>query len=577
MRGPGFGELSFLRMLRTSLDSDQPADLLYFASTLAEAGMDRDPDGGPSFSPEMQQMTQVLLTEPRPETDALLLVWSEMLGDPDLYRAVQATVKPRVQVAPAWLAELARMRPTRALTVRSVLGEEETVLLQVAGPRGGFAALVLLDLLGNPYLEDAYPLTEDIDTLAESFKDMDPPSAQIQPMGLADLRARLKGALRTNAHLYPPVLTDTWPASQPLVEWLIRMLPAAGRGFEDRPAFSQDEVEQLTLRFLAAPIPGSLYPAAKALAPALFSLAINYGTGDPRQWGNLLIERTMRDLVPRKLLYHTEVLAAVPLVLEALVRFTHAELGIDAAVTEDAVGLIRNLAPEYAQLLAGETSASAWLLEEMGFPPADAIQHLFAAATQPGDSRDAGTHPLRPPSLADLGAEVGGEENLEHLDLTPLPGDEPLDITGVPEESLQEVIHVGELIDHAAANYFRDPELGTAARRILARLASTAPELFRGHAKEASTAGAICWVAAKNNRWFDSSDPDRTVKGLTESLGLKSSPHRRANTLLQHLGPVGSLPRAAHPVTLGDPRLLTSTRRREIARDRDSFNEADHF
>lgn len=567
-----FGGMRFLRMLRNAVETEAPTDLLYFASMVAHASTTGDDNLGPSgkLSSELRKMIKVLLAQAQPETDVLLLVWAQILGDRLLRDAVDDLVKPRVQVVPPWLAELTRMRPVRAVSIRSVLGEEETVLLEAAGPRGGFLMLVQFDLLATPYIEEAYPLDDKIDVLLEAFSTFNPAEVVIQDMDLANLRARVEDALWMNARMYPPIQTDTWPSSQPLLEWLMRQLPDGGPGFEGRLA-SEESVDDLARRFITSAYTEGIRNEAENLTPVLLDLAVNYGTGDPRQWGSLLIERILLDLVPRKVLYRPEELQALPDVLDALVCFTHSELGIDPEVTAKTRAVIVKLTPQYLDLIAGGGTGNAQMLRQMGFTAElidsaleagpDALEDLLAAALNNG-APDFSHVPL---TIVDhLAAEVGGADKLDGLDLSPLPADEPLDVTGVPDDILGRVQTIAGFIEQAATGFFGDPEMGAAALRTLARLASTGPELFRRRSKDSNSAGAVCWITAQNNQWFDRANPERTVKALIQFLGLKASPRERAETMLATLNPSYNQAVGWADVTLGDPQLLTSTRRKEI-------------
>jgi hypothetical protein len=42
---------------------------------------------------------------------------------------------------------------------------------------------------------------------------------------LAEARARISQAIENGARLFPPLETETWPASRPLAKWLLRLLP----------------------------------------------------------------------------------------------------------------------------------------------------------------------------------------------------------------------------------------------------------------------------------------------------------------------------------------------------------------
>jgi hypothetical protein len=69
---------------------------------------------------------------------------------------------------------------------------------------------------------------------------------------LADARARIFEAAENGGYIYPPLETDTWPASRPLAEWLLRLLPSGGTGYV-RPEWSQAAPRKLANWFFRSP------------------------------------------------------------------------------------------------------------------------------------------------------------------------------------------------------------------------------------------------------------------------------------------------------------------------------------
>jgi hypothetical protein len=59
-------------------------------------------------------------------------------------------------------------------------------------------------------------------------------------LDLAEARAKVQEAIDKGRRTFPPFETDTWPGSRPLVERILRELPAGGAGYE-APEWSEEE------------------------------------------------------------------------------------------------------------------------------------------------------------------------------------------------------------------------------------------------------------------------------------------------------------------------------------------------
>lgn len=63
---------------------------------------------------------------------------------------------------------------------------------------------------------------------------------------------RITDAIAAAAMMYPPLESETWPASRAFVEWVVRRLPEGGVGHV-RPEWSEADREELTDRFFGSP------------------------------------------------------------------------------------------------------------------------------------------------------------------------------------------------------------------------------------------------------------------------------------------------------------------------------------
>ena len=157
-----------------------------------------------------------------------------------------------------------------------------------------------------------------------------------------------------------------------------------------------------------------------------------------------------------------------------------------------------------------------------------------------------------------MAAEVGGLEAFEGLGVEPLPSGEDVALELVSDDIVERVKAVAQIITDVADDFFQDPEMVTASLRTLTLLATRNPSSFRRGANDANTAATVCWISGRNNEWFDRSVKGRTIKAMKEAFGTRADLPARAGTMLRHRDTVFSTP---HRLALGDPQLLTSTRR----------------
>jgi hypothetical protein len=92
-------------------------------------------------------------------------------------------------------------------------------------------------------VKDAFPAPGPVsDVVGRMREAMDDPDVRFADIGLADARARVARAIELGAITFPPFETETWPASRPLTEWLLRLLPEGGTGYV-RPVWQGREEE----------------------------------------------------------------------------------------------------------------------------------------------------------------------------------------------------------------------------------------------------------------------------------------------------------------------------------------------
>ncbi len=559
-------ELGFIRGLAEALAQREPLALLDGASAVAASVSEQPLDWASEREHPhvtLDGLIASFLEAGLRETDALLLVWSEMLEDDLLKRRILRAVGTRGHQMPGWLHRIGEVRPVRAVSVGHVLREQETIFLDIFAPDGAFTLAVAIEHRGLAAVEDAYTVPLGFAAaLTEISLDRIPHTVRTE-LSLGDARARLAEALRVTAMTLPPLETETWPMSRPLLEWILRLMPEDGTGFERRE-WQPAEIEELARGLLASPAGAELSAEAAEHVELLLDFQANYGSGEPLIWGAEFVERVMCDLYPRKVLADPEFMRAMPGALRALIEYANERSGIPRVYTDEALDTVDDCLPVYLTRISDPEAPEAAILA--GLPPGLGPDHPLA-----------NLNPLEPGSIERfkldmLILEAGSEQTLDGLDATPLPV-ESLDQRGVPEDILPRVRQVALLLEKGAARYFEDPELTTVALRLLARVAAVDPTIFRRRSKNETAAAALCWIAGKNNAWFTAQGGrSRTVQALMQSFGLKGSPSQRAEPMLRALDP--HAPFGFFEFSLGDPELLTSTRRREMIESRDELRTA---
>lgn len=542
-------DLDLVQGLRRAIEDSIPLALLDAASMIlaaAEFHPNQSAMGEDAPLVSRNELVASFIDAGLPETDALLRVWSQLIDDASTRRRILSAVEQRDLAVPAWLHRIDEVHPVRAVSVRDVFAENETIFIEIATSVDSFTLAVAI-FHNGPLLEDAYAIPLSFAAALAEISSHDEHSLIRTELSLANARARIEEALALNRMTMPPIETESWPATGPLLEWMLRLMPEGGTGYERRE-WQPEELEALVEALSASPHGAALSEDELEHAARLFDMQVNYGTGDPLLWGGLFAERLLCDLYPRKVIADEEYLASMPRALRAVVRFANERSGI-------------------AQELIDETLDAVDACEE---------EYLFAIAEHhPLHDLFAGSDPFAPLApgrlqrfeLDSLALEAGGEAALDALDEAPLPS-EPLQEAGIAEDILPRVRRTAELVTDSADGYFADPEMTTVALRVLAVVAVNDPAIFRRRSKDETAAAAICWIAGKNNSWFTAQGGrSRTVKALMQSMGLKTSPTQRAEAMLRAIEP--ARPYDFYTVLLGDPELLTSTRRRAMIAHRD--------
>jgi hypothetical protein len=537
-----------------ALATGEPLNLLALASTLLSATDPRehspfDPPDEPEL-PSREEIVQTFFAVPIPETSALIAALAGLSGDEVLRFRARREIATRGHVLPQWLADLEQARSHDSVhQLTDALGDGESLVLGVVLADGHeLSAAVYVDHNMGTLVKDALVVPGALpDLLAMLRESPDYPDLNLTEIDPAEARARITEAIEHGAMVFPPVESDTWPASRPLVEWVAGLLPAGGRGYL-RPEWGVADREALAERILASPFGARLDDGDRRdLLGELLWFGTDYGAGDPLRWSPVAVEIVLTDWIPRKIVADVRYLAKAPEVLRALIRFSHAERGIRAELTDETLAAVDEFEPEYQEAIRSpRLQGPEALLAAVGVLDPDAYL----------DSLE----------REDLVRAVGGSEALDELDAAPLP-DEPFGWDRVPADVQGRVAEVLELVD-GCCDALLDVEYRTAARRLLAAVAAGDPNIFRRRGRAETAAASICWLVAKANDRFRQGDLQ--VKELLGHFGLGSGSVSQRSVALRQA--IGVDPYSLGEVELESPDYLTGARRQQLIADRDRLS-----
>ncbi len=552
---PPVAEPDLLGDVRRALADDHPLGLLNLVSSVL-AVMDSRRSGPLERTTEAEKASYADLlasfmdTDLR-ETTALLAVIAEIETD-DLIRArIRREVASRQHRLPGWIAGLDRIEPYRAVEMVHVLGDGDDVIVGARLPSGHeISVLVYIDHNLGTVAKDGFVLDHRIGDLVAFMraKVEDPDDTRWDDIALADARARISEAIEAGAITYPPYETDTWPATRPLVEWITRLLPGGGSGYQ-RPEWSEKAVADLTERFFASPHGVDLDDADhRSLLDSVLWFGTDYGPGDPLRWSPVAVEILLVDWIPRKIVADVAYLSLAPDLLRAVIRFSHDERGIRPALTEETLAAADRWEPDYQRIIRSpRPQGPQALLAAMGVVDPDGPWPM------PGET-------IEEIMLDGLRHAVGGDQALGRLHDRPLP-DEAFEWTGIPDDVRQQVGEVLALVDRCCKEMF-DVEVRTACRRFLTRAVAGDPDAFRRKGRPEMTAAAICWVVGKANYLFSNHGGQVMVKDVMANFGFtRGGPSQRADVLMRA---GGFPPNEFGDISLASPAFLTSARRQDI-------------
>jgi Domain of unknown function (DUF6398) len=562
------GPDALLADVRRRLSTGQPLDFLAYVSTLLAAVDPREQNlfgrapAGRSERATLAELLESLAEVELAETTALLAVLAELGPDEPARARARRALAPRSPAPADWLAGLGETSVYQAVESTHVLGDGDSVLLGIRVGGHELTAVVYIDHNLGTVVKDAFPVPSPVGEVAEFMRQSaDDPDMRFRAISLADARARVAAAIELGAVMFPPFETDTWPASRPLTEWLLRLLPEGGTGYT-RPTWTKAAKSKLANRFFSSEFGRPLDDADhRDLLDQLLWFGTDWGPGDPLRWSQVAVEILLADWIPGKIVASPEYLSKAPALLRAFIRFCHAERKIRSALTGQTLAAVDEHEPEYQRVIRSPRPQGPMaLLAAMG----------VAGPGGPGPDKpfEAGLDSLDPLDfLARLATEVGGADALDALDEVPLPEAEEFGWDGIPADLRGRAADVLAACDRCCDDLF-GAEYRTACRRLLARALPGLSGPLRKATRPEVIAAAACWVIGQGNERFGRRPGELRVKDVTSYLGLgQASVAERGRQVMRAAGipPAHDYPE----VRLGSPDLLVSGRRRRIIELRD--------
>jgi hypothetical protein len=507
------------------------------------------------------ELVRSFLEIDRPETSVLLAVIATMSAD-ELERArIWRELETRRDELPGWVVGLGLTAAHRAVEMVHVFGDGDNVIVGARLPTGEeLSTVVYIDHNMGTLVKDAFVVAEPLDDLVALMRSKtDDPDTAWNDIAPADARVRVDEAIELGAMTFPPFETETWPVCRPIVEWINGLLPAGGTGYQ-RPEWDDDARRALEQRFFSSPFAHGLEHAdCRDLFDSVLWFACDYGPGDPLRWSPVAVEIILADWIPRKIVADPAHLSLAPALLRAFVRFGHHEQGIRAELTDETLAAIDEWEPEYQRIIrAPRPHGPAALLAAIGALDSD----------EPWLGLDEELETVDEIMLEVLGRAVGGAEALANLTDRVLP-DEPFSWDGIADDIRPRVAEILVFCDRGCDELL-DTEYRTACRRLLARVATGDPTVFRRKGRPEGTAAAVCWIVGKANERFRPWGGGLLVKDLMAHFGIRQGGvSQRAGTLLK----AGDFETHVYgDVSLGSPDFLVSSYRREIIERRARYH-----
>jgi Domain of unknown function (DUF6398) len=535
----------------------------------------------------LEFLLHTFLEVDRVETTAMLHVIRTLQPDGAPLREIDHELLKRSHGVPSWILSLPGVTTTNCLELRDPYGDASDIMVGVKIGHQDLSAIIHLNHNSGSIVHDGFITDQSVDYCQRlisgeaaalrgaTWTNLDP----------ADARARITEAIDRESHTMPRSVTETWPQCRAVTEWMIRLLPEDGVGYNWEPPSEEDQ-QTLKAKFLASNFAKKCKGRETAnLVDNILWFGTGYGPCDPLRWSPTSVEIFLLDWMPRKVMAPYGYLKQMPKVLRAYIQFADDERSFDKSLSAETLDYVEDLIDDYLEAISEDERpqgvaalfASMGSFAEVDMPDFGGFQNAPDFAVPGMISSGFGgsglqTNDYQQTILGLLAAEVGGTTALQTLNDAELP-DEPFNWDDIEEDIKTAVQQTLDLIDRCCDEIL-DIEFRTASRRVLATVAKGDPMIFRRNSRIETGAAAVVWIAGKVNdlffSWGNQARLSMTAKDLQAWFGLKSSPSTRAQPMLATLGISDSY----SIDRIGDPGLMTAAHRRSLIEQRDRSQEA---
>lgn len=219
-----------------------------------------------------------------------------------------------------------------------------TYAFEIRRPSGTHVLCVYIDNNIGGIPKDAF-LLPSVAAFRTPFDRGEAPGVRLDQVPVAAAAASVRGAVKQRRHYFDPPGSEDLTALESLIDGHLRFLPAGVA--PDREPLDDETLEALAADFLAAPeSKGHRRGDSLAILDAILWFGNAYNVGGPLRWSPVVVELFLADWVGRKLLYEHQVIARIPAVLHAFVRFAGRVRGVPEARVAETLAAIETWTPD---------------------------------------------------------------------------------------------------------------------------------------------------------------------------------------------------------------------------------------
>jgi hypothetical protein len=147
--------------------------------------------------------------------------------------------------------------------------------------------------------EDALILSEPLEDLALKVgTTIDDPDQILSRTEPTTAPAVIEGAIDHGSRAYPPLISESWPMCRPLVEWILRQLPAGAIAPEPKDWTDERSRRSRPVSSAHRSVRPWTTRTSAASSRACCGFGTEYATGDPFRWISVTVEMLLDDWFP---------------------------------------------------------------------------------------------------------------------------------------------------------------------------------------------------------------------------------------------------------------------------------------